>query len=131
MPWKHLYILLHIHILYYRPLEITCWTCHARTDNEACNNWAPNVPCSLEDAVCETVHAFVYETAGRVYDANDTPTAVSLVSYARHPVLKTTQVDKLCVERLKCRKPGCYEKDKGRIVCINYNNLINNRYKML
>ena len=40
-----------------RPLvHLTCWTCANKTDNEACNDWAPDVMCPADHSVCKSVH---------------------------------------------------------------------------
>ena len=40
-----------------RPLvHLTCWTCANKTDNEACNDWAPDVICPAEHSVCKSIH---------------------------------------------------------------------------
>ena len=36
--------------------HVTCWTCANKTDNEACNNWAPDLQCPLAHSVCKTTH---------------------------------------------------------------------------
>ena len=38
--------------------DITCWTCANKTDNEACNNWAPEIRCPIGHSVCKSVHRF-------------------------------------------------------------------------
>ncbi|ELU15857.1 hypothetical protein CAPTEDRAFT_198986 [Capitella teleta] len=35
---------------------LTCWTCPNKTDNEICNDWAPDKECSPNHTVCKTVH---------------------------------------------------------------------------
>ena len=38
--------------------DITCWTCAKKTDNDVCNNWAPEVLCPIRHSICKTVHRF-------------------------------------------------------------------------
>ena len=47
--------------------DITCWTCTNKTDNEACNNWAPEVRCPNRHSVCKSVHRFDVVTMETVY----------------------------------------------------------------
>lgn len=35
---------------------ITCWTCPNKTNNEECNDWAPDLECPTNHTVCKTVH---------------------------------------------------------------------------
>ena len=36
--------------------DLTCWTCNNQTDNEACNNWAPDVQCPVGHSVCKLIN---------------------------------------------------------------------------
>jgi hypothetical protein len=36
--------------------DLTCWTCQNQTNNEACNNWAPDVQCPIGHSICKSVH---------------------------------------------------------------------------
>ncbi|OWF43733.1 ly6/PLAUR domain-containing protein 6-like [Mizuhopecten yessoensis] len=36
--------------------DITCWTCPIKKNNDACNDWAPDVKCPLNNTVCKTTH---------------------------------------------------------------------------
>lgn len=38
--------------------EITCWTCSDKSNNEACNDWAPDLRCPFNHTVCQTRHRF-------------------------------------------------------------------------
>nr|KAG5714786.1 hypothetical protein BaRGS_000274 [Batillaria attramentaria] len=38
--------------------DITCWTCSDKKDNDACNDWAPDLHCPLNHTVCLTRHRF-------------------------------------------------------------------------
>ncbi|XP_013398822.1 ly6/PLAUR domain-containing protein 6B [Lingula anatina] len=38
------------------PKLITCWTCPNKSNNEECNNWAPDKFCLQNFTVCKTVH---------------------------------------------------------------------------
>ncbi|KAI0219890.1 hypothetical protein LSAT2_028591 [Lamellibrachia satsuma] len=35
---------------------LVCWTCRDKVDNEACNDWAPNVRCPANNTICKTIH---------------------------------------------------------------------------
>ena len=41
---------------------LTCWTCPDKTDNDACNDWAPNVPCSLRGMFHYSINLLLYKT---------------------------------------------------------------------
>ena len=43
--------------------HITCWTCPGKTNNEECNNWAPDKRCPQAHTVCKTVHRFYADGA--------------------------------------------------------------------
>ncbi|XP_060085862.1 ly6/PLAUR domain-containing protein 6B-like [Ylistrum balloti] len=36
--------------------DITCWTCPIKKNNDACNDWAPDVRCPINNTVCKTTH---------------------------------------------------------------------------
>ena len=89
--------------------------------------------CPQRDAVCETVHRFT-TTYGYVAGVDgvaggsvgytqekyqimqsrrtiDTPSTTDTPPF---PLVHTSiMVNKLCVQRSKCKKPGCYEKSNG------------------
>ncbi|KAK2182178.1 hypothetical protein NP493_364g03034 [Ridgeia piscesae] len=46
-----------------------CWTCRDKVDNDACNDWAPNVRCPNNNTVCKTVHR-LSTTSGRSVAVN-------------------------------------------------------------
>ncbi|XP_033728358.1 ly6/PLAUR domain-containing protein 6-like [Pecten maximus] len=43
--------------------DITCWTCPVKKNNDACNDWAPDVKCPLNNTVCKTTH-ILHKTTG-------------------------------------------------------------------
>lgn len=43
--------------------DITCWTCPMKKNNDACNDWAPDVKCPLNNTVCKTTH-ILHRTTG-------------------------------------------------------------------
>ncbi len=47
--------------------DLTCWTCPNKTDNEACNNWAPDVHCPLSEYIPHTrLHQCTLSHVGHV-----------------------------------------------------------------
>ncbi|WAQ99750.1 LYPD6-like protein, partial [Mya arenaria] len=46
------------HNSYCEPYRVTCYTCPRMANNSQCNQWAPDIPCPVESAVCKTVHVF-------------------------------------------------------------------------
>ena len=64
--------------------DLTCWTCNNQTNNEACNNWAPDVQCPVGHSVCKTVHRMNMDT------------------------METETITKMCSPPKEC-SVGCYD----------------------
>lgn len=46
---------------------ITCYTCPNKTNNEECNEWAPEEYCAVNHTICHTVHRINTVTGKSVY----------------------------------------------------------------
>lgn len=78
--------------------ELTCWTCPNKTDNEACNDWAPDVSCPQNHTVCMTVHRLVWRQG------------------------RSVAVNKVCARQHECTlgSVGCFRTDTPGIVeCVS------------
>lgn len=79
--------------------HLTCWTCPNSTDNEACNNWAPDVHCPRDKSVCKTSHrlnivTMETESVNKVCAAADDCT---MTHVGCHDVANTDVAVKECV----------------------------------
>ncbi|PVD38112.1 hypothetical protein C0Q70_00723 [Pomacea canaliculata] len=77
--------------------DITCWTCPDKSDNDSCNNWAPDLTCPKNHTVCQTRHRF------------DSITKVSVL------------VNKRCVQPSDCTDQhiGCTVNARGQEECVS------------
>ena len=71
--------------------DLTCWTCNNQTDNEACNNWAPDVQCPVGHSVCKAVHRMDMDTT------------------------ETETITKMCSPPKEC-SVGCYDVTETGVV---------------
>lgn len=77
--------------------SITCWTCPGKSNNEECNDWAPDRQCHKSHSWCKTVHRF-NERSG-----------------------KSILVNKECVQARHCSVDhvGCYQTLQPNVIdCV-------------
>jgi len=89
--------LVHTYVITITPTQaLTCWTCPNKTDNEACNTWAPDVHCPTNHTVCQTLHR---------------------VDTQRRSIL----VHKSCAKVDECTQDhvGCVHTDSGVMECMS------------